>query len=189
MAQRGSTRRATRISRGKQSQPIDGSVSCDVRGVGATMAIEVGDRAPQFNARTSDGKTVSLSDFRGKYLVLYFYPKAFTPGCTKEARRFRDNHAEIRELGAEIVGVSVDDPTVQCQFAARQQVAFPLIGDRNRAISTAYDVMRRFLPIAKRVTFVIDPEGDVAARFEHELQVNKHLDGVLRFLREATAKA
>ena len=153
------------------------------------MAIEVGERAPQFSARTSDGKSVSLSDYRGKYLVLYFYPKAFTPGCTKEARRFRDNHAEIRELGAEIVGVSIDDPTVQCEFAERQQVAFPLIGDSNRAISTAYEVMRRLLPFTKRVTFVIDPEGKVAARFEHELQVNKHLDNVLRFLREAKTKA
>lgn len=149
------------------------------------MAIEVGDRAPQFSARMSDGKTVSLSDFRGKYLVLYFYPKAFTPGCTKEARRFRDNHAEIRELGAEVVGVSVDEPTVQCEFAERQQVGFPMIGDNDRAISTAYAVMRRFLPFAKRVTFIIDPEGKVAARFEHELQVNKHLDSVLRFLRQA----
>jgi len=151
------------------------------------MAIEVGDQAPHFSGRTGDGKTVALSDFRGKYLVLYFYPKAFTPGCTKEARRFRDNHVEIRELGAEIVGVSVDDPEVQCKFAARHQVAFPLIGDKDRAVSTAYGTMRRLLPFTKRVTFVIDPEGKVVARFEHELQVNKHLDNVLRFLREAKA--
>jgi len=153
------------------------------------MAIEVGDEAPHFSGRTGDGKTVSLANFRGKYLVLYFYPKAFTPGCTKEARRFRDNHAEIRELGAEIVGISVDDPEVQCEFAARHQVAFPLIADKDRAVSTAYGMMRRILPFTKRVTFVIDPEGKVVARFEHELQVNKHLDNVLRFLRDAKATA
>jgi len=153
------------------------------------MMIEVGDRAPEFSARASDGKIVSLAAFRGRYLVLYFYPKAFTPGCTKEARRFRDNHTEIRELGAEVVGVSIDEPTVQCEFAARQQIAFPLIPDNDRAVSTAYGVARRFLPIAKRVTFVIDPDGKVAARFEHELQVNKHLDNVLRFLREAKTTA
>jgi peroxiredoxin Q/BCP len=149
------------------------------------MAIEVGDRAPEFSARGADGKNVSLASFRGRYLVLYFYPKAFTPGCTKEARRFRDNHAEIRELGAEVVGVSLDEPTVQCEFAERQKIGFPLIADNNRAVSTAYGVLRRFLPITKRVTFVIDPDGKVAARFEHELQVNKHLDNVLRFLRDA----
>jgi len=153
------------------------------------MMIEVGDRAPEFSARASDGKIVSLAAFRGRYLVLYFYPKAFTPGCTKEARRFRDNHTEIRELGAEVVGVSIDEPTVQCEFAARQQIAVPLIPDNDRALSTAYGVARRFLPIAKRVTFVIDPDGKVAARFEHELQVNKHLDNVLRFLREAKTTA
>jgi len=153
------------------------------------MTIEVGDRAPEFSARASDGKMVSLAAFRGRYLVLYFYPKAFTPGCTKEARRFRDNHVEIRELGAEVVGVSIDEPTVQCEFAARQQIAFPLIPDNDRAVSTAYGVMRRFLPITKRVTFVIDPDGKVAARFEHELQVNKHLDNVLRFLRDAKTTA
>jgi thioredoxin-dependent peroxiredoxin len=153
------------------------------------MTIEVGDRAPEFSARASDGKMVSLAAFRGRYLVLYFYPKAFTPGCTKEARRFRDNHVEIRELGAEVVGVSIDEPTVQCEFAARQQIDFPLIPDNDRAVSTAYGVMRRFLPIAKRVTFVIDPDGKVAARFEHELQVNKHLDNVLRFLRDAKTTA
>ena len=153
------------------------------------MTIEVGDRAPEFSARASDGKMVSLTAFRGRYLVLYFYPKAFTPGCTKEARRFRDSHVEIRELGAEVVGVSIDEPTVQCEFASRQQIAFPLIPDNDRAVSTAYGVMRRFLPIAKRVTFVIDPDGKVAARFEHELQVNKHLDNVLRFLRDAKTTA
>ena len=149
------------------------------------MAIHVGDRAPSFVAQTGDGRTVSLADFRGKYLVLYFYPKAFTAGCTKEARRFRDNHAEIRELGADVVGVSVDDSAVQCQFAAREKVGFPLIADRDHSLSTSYGVMRRLLPFAKRITFVIDPEGRVVARFEHELQVNKHLDGVLRFLRHA----
>jgi len=149
------------------------------------MTIEVGDLAPEFSARTTDGRNISLASFRGRYLVLYFYPKAFTPGCTKEARRFRDNHAEIRELGAEVVGVSLDEPTVQCEFAERQKLAFPLIADSSRTVSTAYGVLRRFLPITKRVTFVIDPDGKVAARFEHELQVNKHLDNVLRFLREA----
>jgi peroxiredoxin Q/BCP len=149
------------------------------------MTVEIGDRAPEFSARTTDGKNISLASFRGRYLVLYFYPKAFTPGCTKEARRFRDNHAEIRELGAEVVGVSLDEPTVQCEFAERHKLAFSLIADSSRGVSTAYGVLRRFLPITKRVTFVIDPDGKVAARFEHELQVNKHLDNVLRFLREA----
>lgn len=146
------------------------------------MPLRVGDPAPPFRGRTHDGKSVSLDEFRGRYLVLYFYPKASTRGCTLEAKRFRDHYSEIRELGAEVVGVSVDGQDAQCEFATRNELSFPLVADADKAVSRSYGVLRRLLPVARRVTYVVDPEGKVAARFEHELQVGRHLDDVIGFL-------
>ena len=146
--------------------------------------IDVGEPAPSFRARTTSGDEVALEDFRGRYLVLYFYPRAFTPGCTREAQRFRDNYPELRELGAEVLGVSVDDHSTQCAFAERLAVTFPLVGDDDHRISQAYGVRRGLLPFDKRVTFVVDPSGQVVARFHHEFQIHRHLDDVLRFLKQ-----
>jgi peroxiredoxin len=148
-----------------------------------------GQPAPDFQAPTTDGRQVQLADYRGRHLVLYFFPKAFTPGCTKEAQRFRDNHSEIRALGADVLGVSMDAHDVQCRFVEAQGTRFPMIGDAEGVIARAYGVKRALLPIAKRVTFVIDPAGRIAARFAHEFQVSRHLDDVLRFLEDARKAA
>ncbi len=147
-----------------------------------STGLEVGSLAPPFSSRASDGREISLEALRGAYVVLYFYPKAFTPGCTRESLRFRDNYDEIQALDAQVIGVSLDDHVTQCDFAAKHSLKFPLIADQGGAISRAYGVRRRLLPLARRVTFVIDPEGRIAARFEHEFQINKHLDSVLEFL-------
>lgn len=147
-------------------------------------APEVGDPAPYFVGKTNSGDDLSLWDLRGKYVVLYFFPKAHTPGCTKQTRLFRDNYPELKELGAEVLGVSLDDFEKQCDFASKNAVSFPLISDRARRITEAYGVARSLLKVAKRVTFVIDPEGTIVKRFHHELQISKHLDDVLRYLRE-----
>lgn len=144
---------------------------------------EIGESAPYFVGKTSFGDEVSLWSYRGKYLVLYFFPKAHTPGCTKQTRLFRDNYPEIKELGAEVLGVSLDDLDTQCDFAAGNAVTFPLLGDKSRAVSEAYGVVRSLLQVDKRVTFVIDPAGKVVQRFHHEFQVSKHLDDVLTYLR------
>ena len=145
--------------------------------------LKVGDMAPAFESTTTHGRPVKLEDYRGQYLILFFYPKAFTPGCTKEARRFRDNYPEIRALGAEVLGVSVDDPTVQCDFARENHLEFELIPDADKSISTQFGVLRGLLPFDKRVTFIIAPEGTILARFHHEIQIERHTDDVLRFLR------
>jgi thioredoxin-dependent peroxiredoxin len=150
---------------------------------------ETGQPAPDFDATTGDGRRVQLADYRGRFLVLYFYPKAFTPGCTAEAKRFRDNYEELRQLGAEVLGVSLDDQAVQCRFAERHGLRFPLIADEGGRLSRRYGVKWPLLPLARRVTFVIDPEGRIAARFAHEFQVSRHLDDVQRFLREAKGGA
>jgi peroxiredoxin Q/BCP len=143
----------------------------------------VGDPAPSFDATLQSGECVRLSDYRGKYLVLYFYPRAFTPGCTAEVCSFRDNQAELRALGAEIVGVSIDPPEKAARFGEKYSAGFPLIGDADGAISRAYGVVWPLLSTARRETFVIDPEGKVAARFHHELLVGRHQDDVLAFLK------
>ena len=100
-----------------------------------------------------------------------------------ESKTFRDRHEEIRALGADLVGVSIDDLDTQCRFAEEHGLGFPLVADADGRIVRAYGVRRSLLGTAKRVTFVIDPEGRIAARFHHELLVNKHIDDVIDFLR------
>lgn len=140
-------------------------------------------KAPSFSAPASNGTTVRLADYRGKYLVLYFYPKSFTPGCTQETILFRDHYAELQGLGAEVLGVSRDAEAVQCKFAGRYEVRFPIISDPEGSMCRDYAVDRRLWPVAKRVTFLIDPEGFVIGRFNHEFRIAMHLADVLSALR------
>lgn len=151
--------------------------------------LNVGDRVPRFSAEASTGKTIDSADLLGAYWVIYFYPKAFTPGCTVETKRFRDNYPELRELGCEVIGVSTDDHATQCRFSDANTVTFPLIGDHEGHLTALFGVKWALFPVAKRVTFVVDPNGVVAARFHHELQVLKHMDKVLLFIKEARGRA
>ncbi len=144
----------------------------------------IGAVAPEFEAQSSDGGTVRLSDFRGKAVVLYFFPKAFTPLCAMETRRFRDNHADIVALGAQVVGVSSDELDVQCEFGRRQQANFPLLADPERRIANAYGVLWPMFGRARRVTFVIDEQATIELVCWHEFQVSKHLDEVLLHLQK-----
>ncbi len=146
--------------------------------------LAVGAVAPEFEAQSSDRRTVRLSDFRGKAVVLYFFPKAFTPLCALETRRFRDNHADILELGAEVVGVSSDELDVQCEFGRRQQVNFPLLADADRRIASAYGVLWPMFGRARRITFVIGEQATIELVCWHEFQVSKHLDEVLLHLQK-----
>jgi peroxiredoxin Q/BCP len=139
--------------------------------------------AAKFSGPASTGKTVSLDDYRGRYLVLYFYPASFTYGCTRETVRFRDASAELAELGADVVGVSPDDLEVQCRFAEHYQAKFPIIADPDQRIARDYGVVFPILPRVKRVTFVIDPDGIIAARYHHELSFEKHVDDAIAYLK------
>jgi peroxiredoxin Q/BCP len=149
--------------------------------------LRVGAPAPDFTGQATDGSTVKLADLRGSYVVLYFFPKAFTPGCMQETQRFRDAYADLSALGAKVIGISVDDHETQCKFAEAAKANFPMIGDEDGAISTLYGVLRPFLKLDRRVTYVIDPQGIVRGVFEHEFQISKHLDGVLHLLEELRA--
>jgi peroxiredoxin Q/BCP len=150
--------------------------------------VRAGERAPDFDTLDCRGQPVSLASLRGRRAVLFFFPRAFTPGCTLETRYFRDNYEQIQALGARLVGVSVDDVQTQCDFAQREQLDFPLLADPERKISSAYGVVWPLLNVDRRVTFVLDEEGNVESVIKHELRVYKHLDDVLEHLRRPRAQ-
>jgi len=145
--------------------------------------LKVGTIAPAFVAGSTTGAPVSLESLRGRLLVLYFFHRVFTPKCTVETKGFRDNYPDLTALGAEVVGVSSDPFGKQCEFARAHGVSFPIISDADHAIQRAYDVRFAFLPFSHRVTYVIEPRGTIAGVFNHEFQISKHLDEVLRFVR------
>ncbi len=144
--------------------------------------LKIGDHAPDFTAQATNGSSVSLQALRGRPVVIYFFPKAFTPGCTAEARRFRENYPELSLAGASIVGISTDDHEQQCSFAASVRAPFPMIGDANRKISTAYGVLWPVIARPKRVTFIVNALRTVEAVFQHEIQIARHRDDVLRWV-------
>lgn len=151
------------------------------------MKIRVGDVAPDFEGATADGTRLSLKDFIGKKsVVLYFYPKDDTPGCTKEACSFRDNLQPIRSLGAEIVGVSLDNVDSHKRFAAKYSLSFPLISDKDKRVAKAYGALRETGASTNRVTFLIDREGKIARIFP-KVDVTKHTQEVVAALKELAA--
>ena len=145
--------------------------------------LKAGDLAPEIDAVTSAGARFRLSDQSQKLCtIVFFFPKAFTPGCTIETRRFRDNYAELALLGASIVGVSTDDHDTQCLFAKEMRTPFPMIGDADKAIARAYGVLWPILERAMRVTFVVSPDRRIEAVIHHEIAIGQHRDEVLRVL-------
>lgn len=145
--------------------------------------------APGFAGPASEGTTLRLEDFRGRYLVLFFYPASFTYGCTRETVRFRDLAAELASLGAAVVGVSPDPIETQCQFASHYQTPFPILSDPDFRIAQAYKAMFPVVHRVRRMSFVIDPEGYIVARFHHELRFEKHADDALAFMRTVRGRA
>jgi thioredoxin-dependent peroxiredoxin len=139
-----------------------------------------GDIAPDIDAITNDGSRFRLAEQASRLCtVVYFFPKAFTPGCTKETKRFRDNFAEISIAGATIVGVSTDDQDTQCRFAESLRAPFPMIADFDKKISSSYGVLWPVIGRPRRVTFIVNPLRTIDAVFEHEVQIVKHRDDVL----------
>jgi len=155
-------------------------------GLGATM-LAVGDRAPDFTLPADDGRNVSLKDLRGKKVVLYFYPKDDTTGCTKEACSFRDNLGRVTSKGAVVLGVSRDDTKSNVKFKDKYHLNFPLLSDDDGKVTTAYDVWklknlygREYFGI-ERTTFLIDEAGSIA-KIWHKVKVEGHTDEVLAAL-------
>jgi peroxiredoxin Q/BCP len=131
------------------------------------LKLKEGDTAPDFSGTVSGGGRVSLSDFKGRHLVLYFYPRDDTPGCTREACAFRDTFADFQRKDVAILGVSIDPVAAHARFAAKYRLPFPLLADENRALVNAYGVwgeksfMGRTYDGTFRVTFLIGPDGRI----------------------------
>ena len=151
----------------------------------ANEQVSVGGAAPEFELSDQDGQLHSLEDYRDQWVVLYFYPKDETPGCTTEACEFRDNIFAFRDLNAQILGVSLDDVESHKAFAENHGLPFPLLADVDGVAATAYGVKtRRFgMDLAKRQTFIIAPDGTIA---KHYLKVSpaEHSKEVLADLGE-----
>lgn len=133
-------------------------------GTGKQGDPQVGQAAPVFRLQDQNGHWRSPADYHGHWLVLYFYPKDFTPGCTTEVCTFRDEVIKLRQAGADVVGVSLDNVKSHAEFAAKYHVSFPLLADINRHVAINYGVLTSAIGLhfAKRTTFLIDPNGKIA---------------------------
>jgi peroxiredoxin Q/BCP len=147
-------------------------------------ALEVGSKAPVFSAPNQEGQTLRLKDFSGKTVVLYFYPKDDTPGCTKEACSFRDGTAALKKKGAVVLGVSPDGPASHAKFIRKHALTFDLLADEDHAIAEAYGVWveksmygKKYMGV-ERSTFVIGPDGRIRAIFR-KVKPEGHADEVL----------
>ncbi len=149
----------------------------------------VGKQAPTFTLNNQQGEAVSLEDFKGKYVVLYFYPKDSTPGCTTQACDFRDSIEDFTALNAVILGVSPDNEASHQKFIAKHELPFDLLVDQEKEVAEAYDVWklkknfgREYMGI-ERSTFLIDPEGKVVEEWR-KVRVKNHIEDALNTLKE-----
>lgn len=147
-----------------------------------------GSVAPEFSLPDQKGVVRSLVEWRGRWVVLYFYPKDDTPGCTAEACAFRDDLAELAALGAQVVGVSVDDTLSHKAFAEKYSLPFPLLADAKAEVATQYGALSNWLVVklAKRYTFLIDPAGRVAKLYL-EVDTSRHSKEIIADLRQLQA--
>jgi len=147
-------------------------------------ALKAGDPAPGFSLLDQNSKQHSLDDYKGQWLVLYFYPKDDTPGCTTEACEFRDDYYVLREMGVTVLGISLDDIESHQEFAEKYHLPFPLLSDADAAVATAYGSLTKFGPIkfAKRHTFIVDTEGQLA-RIYREVKPKEHSDQIISDLK------
>jgi len=153
------------------------------------MELKVGDKAPSFKLKNQDGKIISSSDFKGKPIVLYFYPKDDTSGCTKEACNFRDEFPKFGKMKAEIIGVSADSVESHKKFATKYKLPFNLLSDEKKEILEKYGVWqeksmygRKYMGIV-RTTFIIDSSGKISNIFP-KVKVDKHNQEVMEALKE-----
>jgi peroxiredoxin Q/BCP len=150
---------------------------------GGEAGIRPGEPAPDFSLPDADGKLVRLSQLRGKPVVVYFYPKDDTPGCTLEACAFRDQFEDFTEAGAAVVGISSDSSESHRRFAKRHRLPFTLLADRGGAVRKRYGVPATLGLLPGRVTFVIDAEGVVRHTFNSQLNATRHVSEALAALR------
>ncbi|MCA1032658.1 thioredoxin-dependent thiol peroxidase [Bacillus timonensis] len=157
------------------------------------MAVDVGTVAPDFELTASNGETVKLSDYKGKYVVLYFYPKDMTPGCTTQACDFRDQFESFKELDAVILGVSPDSLNRHEKFIEKHELPFLLLVDEDHKVAEMYDVWKLKKNFGKeymgieRSTFIIDKEGNLVKEWR-KVKVKNHVEEALTYIRESLEK-
>jgi peroxiredoxin Q/BCP len=148
--------------------------------------LKIGDKAPNFNALDQDGNEIKLTSFKGKKLVLFFYPKASTPGCTMEAKNLRDNFEDFKKKGYTILGVSADSARRQKNFCTKNELPYPLLADENKEVINAYGVwgpkkfMGREYEGIHRTTFIIDENGIISAVIK-KVKTKDHANQIFDF--------
>lgn len=149
----------------------------------------VGSEAPGFRLLDQKGEWHALEDYRGQWVVLYFYPKDDTPGCTTEACNFRDEIFKYKALGAQVLGVSLDDVASHKAFAEKYSLPFPLLADTDKSVASRYGVLTSLGPLqfAKRETFLIGPDGAIVRHYD-DVDPDTHNDELLKDLEERTGK-
>jgi peroxiredoxin Q/BCP len=156
----------------------------------ATNTPDINDKAPEFTLPDQNGENLSLKDFRGQFVVLYFYPRADTPGCTIEACEFRDSYKKIEKTGAKILGISPDTPKAQKKFEEKYSLPFTLLADAEKKVCNLYGVMQEKNMYGKKVmgvvrtTFIIGPQGKIRHIFR-KVKAEGHAAEVLEYLKEA----
>ena len=149
--------------------------------------VNTGQTAPNFNLQDQNGEWHTLDNYKGKWVVLFFYPKDGTPGCTTEACSFRDNIFEFEKLNAQILGVSLDDVESHQAFSEKYSLPYPILADTNKECATEYGVLGKFMmmTIAKRQSFLINPEGSIVKHYK-KVDPDIHTKEVIGDLKELT---
>jgi peroxiredoxin Q/BCP len=151
--------------------------------------LSIGDQIPYFELVNQHGETVKSTDLTGKPLVIYFYPKDDTPGCTVEACSFRDSYEDFLEMGASVVGISSDTIVSHKKFAEKYRLPFVLLSDSNGAVRKSFSVPRSFLGLLPgRVTYIFDKEGNLRHIFDSQLNLNGHINTALKQLKTITGE-
>lgn len=155
----------------------------------ASEVPKVGEFAPDFNLPDQLGQMHVLKEYAGKWLVLYFYPKDDTPSCTQEACSFRDDLHQLTDLGAQVVGISVDDSYSHAAFARKYHLQFPLLADNGTVVAERYGVLMNlfFLKMARRYTFLIDPQGRIHKVYD-KVETSQHSKEIIEDMKRVAGK-
>jgi peroxiredoxin Q/BCP len=176
------------------SEAPDAVFNPDFSGNEALMNLNVNDKAPEFTLQDENGKEISLKSLRGKVVVLYFYPRADTPGCTIEACEFRDTYKQMQKTGAVLLGISPDTPHAQKKFQDKFQLPFSLLADADKKVADAFGVLQEKNMYGKKVmgivrtTFIIGPDGKIQHVFP-KVKAEGHAAQVLAYLKESAKGA
>ena len=176
------------------TEMVDAVLNFDLSGNETLMSILTNDKAPDFNLQDENGNEISLKSLRGKVVVLYFYPRADTPGCTVEACEFRDTYKQMQKTGAVLLGISPDTPKAQKKFQDKFKLPFTLLADADKKVAIAFDVLKEKNMYGKKVmgvvrtTFIIGPDGKIQHIFP-KVKPEGHAAEVLAYLKESAKGA